>query len=126
MTYQGERARPLSTEDGRYFVVSKVRLDADGQVSAVLWGEVDAASGHDVGARVQASAAEVVDAIHDGATVAAAFVSGDAHARHPPERTFVVIQHPDGMEGLRLADAEVPGRCLTDIPRLRPPHPPRD
>ena len=60
MTYQGERARPMASEKGRVFEVSKVRIGADGHVSDVLWVEVDSGSDQDVGTRVLASAAEVV------------------------------------------------------------------
>lgn len=67
MTYQGERARPLASEKGRFFEVSKVRIGADGHVSDVLWVEVESGSDQEVGTRVLASAAEVVDAIHDRA-----------------------------------------------------------
>jgi hypothetical protein len=67
MTYQGERARPMASESGRCFEVSKVRIGPDGHVSDVLWAEVDAVDDRSVGARVLATAAEVVDAIHDGA-----------------------------------------------------------
>ena len=73
MTYQGERARPMTSESGRFFEVSKVRIGPDGHVSDVLWGEVDAGNDRAVGARVLATAAEVVDAIHDGAQVEAVF-----------------------------------------------------
>ena len=44
MTYEGVRARPLASENGRLFEVSKVRIGPDGRVSDVLWGEVDADS----------------------------------------------------------------------------------
>ena len=119
MTYQGERARPLASEKGRYFEVSSLRLDADGFVSQVLWGEVDPASSLDVGARVLATCAEVMDAIHDGASVTAAFpASGTAGLGQLPERLFVVAEHGDGRELLALEGADSPGRNLADIASL--------
>ena len=114
MTYQGERARPIATENGRCFEVSKVRIGADGHVSDVLWGEIDAGSDRVVGTRVVATAAEVVDAIHDGARVAAIFVSKDPL----PERLFVVVEHNDGRECIAFEGAPSPGRNVTDMGSL--------
>jgi hypothetical protein len=114
MTYQGERARPIASEKGRFFEVSKVRIGPDGHVSDVLWGEVDAGSDRNVGSLVVATAAEVVDAIHDGAQVAAVFASKG----HPPERAFVIALHEDGGECIAFDDAASPGRNLSDIDGL--------
>lgn len=119
MTYQGERARPMASEEGRCFEVSKVRIGADGHVSDVLWGEVDGGSDRDVGARVVASAAEVVDAIHDGAQVAAVFPTFDSeHPRHRPERVFVIVEHEDGRECIAFEGPPSPGRDLADVASL--------
>lgn len=114
MTYQGERARPIATENGRCFEVSKVRIGADGHVSDVLWGEVDAGSDRTVAARVVATAAEVVDAIHDGASVAAVF----APEHRLPERAFVVVEHNGGRECIAFEGGPSPGRDVTDVARL--------
>ena len=114
MTYQGERARPMATENGRSFEVSKVRIGADGHVSDVLWAEVDGSSDRAVGARVIATAAEVVDAIHDGARVAAVFPSKDSL----PERTFVVVEHDDGRECIAFEGASSRGRSVADMDSL--------
>ncbi len=38
MTYQGERARPMASETGRFFEVSKVRIRGNGHIRDVLWG----------------------------------------------------------------------------------------
>jgi hypothetical protein len=105
----------MPTESRRVFEVSKVRLGADGHVSDVLWGEVDAVSDRDVGDRVLATAAEVVDALHDGAQVAAVFSSSNGHL---PERAFVVVAHQDGRECIAFADPASPGRDLADIEGL--------
>jgi hypothetical protein len=114
MTYQGERARPMASETGRCFEVSKVRVGRDGHVSDVLWGEVDAGSDRNVGALVVATAAEVVDAIHDGAQVAAVFSS----KAHLPERAFVIVEHEDGRECIAFDGAPSPGRNVTDLDSL--------
>ena len=119
MTYQGERARPMASENGRFFEVSKVRIGADGHVSDVLWGEVDAGSDLDVGAPVLASAAEVVDAIHDGAQVTAVFSSSKAdEPKHRPGRLFVVVEHEDGRECIAFEDPPSSGRDLVDMVKL--------
>jgi hypothetical protein len=86
MTYQGERARPLVTEVGRCFEVSKVRLSTDDHVSQVLWGEVDAWVDQVLGTRTVASAAEVVDAIHDGAQVTLETAVGHGRVRRDAVR----------------------------------------
>jgi hypothetical protein len=119
MTYKGARARPLASENGRLFEVSKVRIGPDGHVSDVLWGELDADSDQHVGARVVASAAEVVDAIHDGAQVAAVFSSTEAGGpKHLPMRTFVIVEHEDGRECITFEGPPSPGRELADMVNL--------
>jgi hypothetical protein len=114
MTYQGERSRPLASENGRSFEVSKVRIGPDGHVSVVLWGEVDAGSDRAVGARALATAAEVVEALHDGARVEAVFLSEGRR----PERSFAIVLHEDGRECLALDGPPSPGRNLADLGRL--------
>jgi len=114
MTYQGERARPMASEQGRFFEVSKVRVGPDGRVSDVLWVEVDAGSDRDVGARVLATASEVVDAIHDGAQVVAVFSTQDPL----PERMFVVVEEEAGGEYISFDGTPSPGRNLADLDRL--------
>ena len=112
MTYQGERARPMASENTRFFEVSKVRIGADGHVSDVLWGEVDAGTDRAVGRRVLAAASEVVDAIHDGAQVSAVFPPARGHL---PERPFVIVEHADGRECISFAGASSPGRDVGDM-----------
>jgi len=116
MTYQGERARAMASEKGRCFEVSKVRIGSDGHVSEVLWSEVGGGSDRDVGARVLAPAAEVVDAIHNGAWVAAIFpASEDDHQVRRPERAFVIVEHEDGRECIGFEGLPSPGRDLADM-----------
>jgi hypothetical protein len=105
----------MASEKGRSFEISKVRIGADGHVSVVLWGEVNAGSNQDVGTRVLASATEVVDAIHDGAQVVGVF---PASKDHLPERAFVLVEHIDGRESIGFADAFSPGRNLGDMDKL--------
>lgn len=115
MTYQGARARPMASESGRAFEVSKVAIGPDGAISRVLWSEVGAKSDADVGARFVVAASDVVDAIHAGARVAAVFESRDEPL---PERNFVVIEHDDGHESLAFEDGPSTGRELSDIVAL--------
>ena len=104
----------MASERGRTFEVSKVRIGPDGHVSDVLWSEVDVKTDSAVGARVLATAAEVVDAIHEGAQVEAAFQAGD----HLPERGFVIVLLEDGRECIALDGPPSPGRNLTDLDSL--------
>jgi hypothetical protein len=115
MTYQGERARPMASEKGRFFEVSKVRIGRDGHISNVLWGEVNAGSDCDVGPSVVATAAEVIDALHDGATVAAVFLLSK---HHQPERAFLIVEQNDGREYISFAAASSTGRNLSDMDKL--------
>jgi hypothetical protein len=109
----------LATENGRQFEVSKDRIGPDGHVSAVLWGELDAKSDQHVGVRVVAPAAEVVDAIHDGARVAAVFASTEAgEPKHLPMRMFVIVEHEDGRECISFEGPPSHGRELVDMVNL--------
>jgi hypothetical protein len=102
MTYQGTRAAAEQGESKRVFVVSKVRLGANGRVDDVLWVEVNARSNLDVGQPVVASVSEVVDAIHDGARVVAVFPDT---CGNEPEHDFEVVEHPDSDETIGLINA---------------------
>ncbi len=102
MTYQGARAAAAKGEVKRVFAVSKVRLDASGHPTHVLWVEVNAKSNLDVGKAVAVPVADVVDAIHDGARVVAVF---QGRLGHVPERAFEVIEHAEGSETLGLIES---------------------
>jgi hypothetical protein len=115
MTYQGARAQPIATEVGRFFEVSRVRLGNDGHVSDVTWVEVNAKSDLDVGAEVIAPSSEVIDAIHDGATVTAIFVASEGRT---PGSNFVVVENVNGDEMLHLEGPASDGRTLADISRF--------
>jgi hypothetical protein len=115
MSYQGARARPMASESGRVFEVSRVAIGPDGRISRVLWSEVGAKSDADVGARFVVAAADVVDAIHAGARVAAVF---EGRGEPLPERILVVVEHDDGQESLAFEDGPSPGREMSDIATL--------
>jgi hypothetical protein len=67
-----------------------------------------------VGVPFVATAAEVVNAIHDGAKVAAVFPGDDSL----PERAFVIVEHEDGRECIAFDGASSPGRDVADMARL--------
>jgi hypothetical protein len=115
MTYQGSRARAADDESKRVFEVSKIRLGADGRVSHVMWAEVDAPSDHDVSAPAIVPVADVVDAIHSGAQVAAVFAQPRGQL---PDRGFIVVEHDDGRETIGFGGEPSPGRDLRDIATL--------
>lgn len=117
MTYRGERARELPTEQSRVFEVSRARLTADGQVQDVMWREVNTASGLNVGAAVLATSAEVMDAIHDGAGVVALFKTSGSRLR---KRPLVVVVRPEGGEHLAFEGPPIQGRELVDLRRFEP------
>ena len=119
MTYQGARAQAMASESGKAFEVLKVNLGRDGHVSEVLWGPVHAGIDPRDGAPARAPVADVVDAMHDGARVAAVFPASIAHAGHPlPARPFVIVEHADGRECITFEGAASPGRELSDLPSL--------
>lgn len=115
MSYQGLRARTADDESMRMFEVSKVRLADQGRVSEVLWAEVDGRTDREVGERALAPVAEVIDALHSGARVAAVFAR---HGGRRPERFFVVTKREDGGEEIGLDGASSLGRELGDIEPL--------
>ncbi len=100
MTYQGARARPVENESGHFFAVSKVRLDSYGHVTHVRWSEIDKRSNSDLTPAAVVPVAEVVDAIHAGAQVAAVL---QGRSQHTPERMFEIIANRNGGETVALA-----------------------
>ena len=101
MTYQGARARPIDSEEKRFFSVSKIHLNAAGLATHVLWSEVNRKSNNDVGTPVVVPVADVIDAIHDGAHVAAILLPPHTHS---PEHAFEVITLWNGEETIDLAE----------------------
>ena len=99
MTYQGARARPIEIENKRFFTVWQVALNELGLATHVLWSEINAKSNGDTGEPVVVPVADVVDAIHGGAHVAATLLPPHAHS---PGYGFVVVQRKDGSETIDL------------------------
>jgi hypothetical protein len=89
----------MENENKRYFSVSEVNLNAAGRATHVLWSEINAKSNGNVSAPVVVPVADVVDAIHDGAHVAAVLLPPHTHL---PDRVFEVIAHWDGSETIDL------------------------
>ena len=120
MSYQGTRARSDGDEARRVFAISQVRLNDGGQVTEVLWSEINAKSNLDVGVPVVVPVADVIDAIHDGARVAAVF---PARFGAMPDHAFEVIAFTTGLETIDLVGlhGEDPQGRLNDLARLEDP-----
>lgn len=97
-------------------VVSKIRLDSDGNVAKVYWSVVDRASNEQVNTEVLATVGEVVDAIQAGDDVVALF-NRDTPARLQ-ERRFVVVQQGGGAKSVALEGPAVPAQELCDMQKL--------
>lgn len=115
MTYQGARARPADDESTRTFEVSKVRLDARGRVTDVLWVEVNRHSDHVVNVPVVVPVADVADALRDGARVKALFPPGPGTN---PELDFALVGHEDGHESIGFDAETLQGRRLREMASL--------
>ncbi len=119
MSYEGARARFEENETRHVFAISKVRLAESGNVTEVLWGEIDAKSNLDVAAAVVVPVADVIDALHDGARVSAVFPSSLGPM---PDHAFEVVEHPSGIETIELIAATQGSSRrrarLTDLARL--------
>lgn len=100
MTYQGARSHPAESETNRFFSVSKIRLDAAGFATHVLWSEVDSKSNLDVWDHVVVPISDVIDAIRDGAQVRVVF---EPPRSQLPDQTLEVIGHADGSHTVALA-----------------------
>jgi hypothetical protein len=99
MTYQGARSRPLESETNRFFSVSKIRLDAKGFATHVLWSEIDSRSNLDVGDDTVVPISDVVDALRDGAQVRVVLVPPHNQL---PDQTLEVIGRADGRQTVAL------------------------
>lgn len=95
--------------------VSKVQLDPDRRVTAVLWGQVDTASNTWASAEVMAPVSEAVDALHAGEPVYALFPSTHGHV---PDRQFVVVDYDDGRQTIVLDGPTAFEREIHDMDRL--------
>ena len=126
MTYQGARAQPIDGEKKRFFSVSRIRLNPAGWPTHVLWSEVNAKSNGDVGAPVVVTVADVINALHDGAHVAALLLPPHPHA---PEHAFEVIKLWNGNETINLVRSALAGAAdvtaLKDLATLDLKSPPK-
>jgi hypothetical protein len=104
------RRKPMKT-----FAVSKVELDADGRVVAVLWGRVDTAKNAWATDEAVAPVAEAVRALRAGDPVFALFPSTHGHV---PERQFVVADYDDGRQTIVLDGPATHEREIHDMDRL--------
>ena len=115
MSYQGARARELLPDSMSVFAVSKVRLDADGRVTDVLWGVIDRKSNHWVSPAALAPVAEVVEAIRNGDHVLALFPTNSGRL---VEREFEVVEFDDGSETIKLDASHASAPEIRDMVRL--------
>ena len=99
----------------RTFAVSKVRLDADGRVTAVFWGRVDTRNNTWATAEHEAPVAKAVDALEAGDQVFALFPSIHGHL---PERRFAVADYDDARETIVLAGPATYEREVHDMDRI--------
>ena len=97
------------------YAVSKVRLDGDGRVRAVLWGQVDTVRNDWTAGEAVALVEDVVEAIHNGDAVFALFPSTHGHL---PERRFVVVEYDNGWETIALEGSPTHEREVHDMDRL--------
>ena len=97
------------------FAVSKVRLDADGRVTAVRWGRVDSRANAWATPEVQAPVLEVVRAIQAGDPVYALFPTPHGHM---PARRFEVVDYDDGWQTIVLEGPSLPEREIHNMDRF--------
>lgn len=95
--------------------VSKVKLDQDGRITAVLWGRVDTHTNQWVDGETTGRVKEVVDAIRSGDHVFALFPSTHGHL---PERRFMVVEYDNGWETIALEGPATHEREVHDMDRL--------
>ena len=105
--------RPMTT-----FAVSKVRLDAAGRVTGVLWGRVDTDKNAWAGPEVVAPVAEAVDALEAGDQVFALFSTIHGHL---PDREFVPADYDGGRKTIVLKGPTAYEREVHDMDRLDAP-----
>ncbi len=97
------------------FAVSKVRLDAAGRITAVLWGQVDTGKNGWATPEVVAPVAAAVAALHAGDQVFALFPSVHGHL---PDRQFVVADYDGGRQTIVLDGPTAYEREVHDMDRL--------
>ena len=100
--------------------VSKVRLDAGGRITAVLWGRVDRARNDWAADEEEAPVTRVVQALQAGDEVFALFP-----ATHGPvhERRFLVADYEGARQTIVLQGPATFTREVHDMARLAAPGP---
>ena len=99
----------------KVYAVSKVRLDADGRITHVLWGEVDTRRNEWANGETEAPVADAVRALHSGNEVFALFPSTHGHL---PERRFRVVDYDSGWETISFDGPPTHEREVHDMERL--------
>jgi len=99
------------------FAVSKVRLDKDGRVTEVYWGQVDTHRNDWAEPERVSPVIDAVRAIRDGHHVFALFPSTHGHL---PERRFMVVDYDSGWETISLDGPPTHEREVHDMERLAP------
>ncbi len=97
------------------YAVSRLRLDKDGRVTAVLWGEVDTKTNQWATPELVAPVGQVVDAIHAGDHVFALFPTTHGHL---PERRFIVVDYDNGWKSIALDGPSTHEREIHDMDHL--------
>ena len=100
------------------FAVSKVRLDAAGRITTVLWGEVDTRDNTWATAEVESPVASAVDALGAGDLVFALFPSVNGHL---PDRQFVIANYDGSRKTIVLDGPTAYEREVHDMDRLDEP-----
>ena len=95
--------------------VSKVRLDKDGRVTHVYWGEVDTHKNDWAGPEKESPVIDVVNAIHAGEHVYSLFPTEHGHL---PARRFMVVDYDNGWETIALDGPATHEREIHDMDRL--------
>lgn len=101
----------------KVFAISRVRLDADGRITHVFWGEVNTRKNEWARPETVAPVVDAVRAIHAGAQVVALFPSTHGHL---PERRFIVVDYDSGWETISLDGSPTHEREVHDMERLDP------
>ena len=96
------------------FAVSKVRLDEDGRITDVYWGEVDVGRNDWAGPEHESPVMEAVRALNDGHQVFALFETTHGHL---PERRFIVVDYDGAWQTIGLDGPSAPGREVHDMER---------
>jgi hypothetical protein len=99
------------------FAVSRVGLDQDGRVTALLWARVDSRRNEWVASEAEAPVADVVRALHSGAQVLALLPSEHGHV---PDRRITVVEYDHGWESIALDGPTTHEREIHDIGRMQP------